>query len=1053
MKDTATLKVLMIEDSPSDALLIQKNLKTALEPGFELTWVKRLDEALSLARGQAFDVCLLDLSLPDSSGIDTCSRIREAAPRLPVVVLTGIDDEAIGLDAIRRGVQDYLPKSVDGRSVARAIRFAVERKRAEETLSDLNANLELRVREQTAEIRKSNELLEQRIAQRTEQLSLANESLRQSRVAALNLAEDALAASKRAEQANAACSLEITERKQTQESLKRQAARFELLAHTANELLQTGKPQELVHSLCRKVMEHLDCQVFFNFLVDEEAGKLRLNASAGIPDEEAKRIEWLDYGAAVCGCAARDCARVVAEHIPSTPDPRTELVKSYGVTAYACHPIMAEGGKALGTLSFGARSRETFSDGDLSLMKAITDQVAVAMARVKNERELVLAKEEWVETFNVIPDHIAILDGNYKILRANKAMIGKLGISSDEVNGLTCHACVHDADNPISSCPHSLLLKDGKQHLAEIHEDNLGGDFLVSVTPLFDAQGKIKGSVHVARDITERKKREEELRMLNRTLRALSRSSQAMMRAEEEEAYLKEICSIITEDCGHAMVWIGFAEDNEAKSIRPNASAGFEQGYLDTLNLTWADVPRGMGPTGTAIRTGRMRMCTNMLTDPAFAPWRAEALKRGYASSIVFPLMHEGKAFGAITIYAKTPEAFQEEEIKLLSELAGDLTYGITTLRVRNAIVQAQNTLREERRLIDTVLQTTGGLIIGLDAQGSIMMFNHACEKATGYTFDEVRGKTLWEFLLVPEEADSVRSVFKGIIAGAIPAETENENYWVTKDGTRRYIRWANSAIKNNDGAVEMVIGTGIDITERKTMEEMLRVKGLELLTANRELDAFSYSVSHDLRAPLHVITGFSQLLLENYGDRFDDRGKEYINLLFSEVDRMGRLIGDILNLSRITRQEIRRVTVDMSALVSEIAGRLRAEQPDRPVEFVIEQNCNAHADEGLMRIVLENLLGNAWKFTKKRESARIEFGIADDEGRRGFFVRDNGAGFDMRGAQRLFTPFQRLHSRGEFEGTGIGLSLVKRVITRHGGEVWVRAREGEGARFYFTVG
>jgi PAS domain S-box-containing protein len=375
------------------------------------------------------------------------------------------------------------------------------------------------------------------------------------------------------------------------------------------------------------------------------------------------------------------------------------------------------------------------------------------------------------------------------------------------------------------------------------------------------------------------------------------------------------------------------------------------------------------------------------------------------------------------------------------------VAYGDMTLRRL-----AEEALREERAFIDTVLQTTGGLIIGLDLEGRIRMFNHACEVSTGYTFEELRGKRFWDILLVPEEIEPIKAVFKGMKEGSIPAESENENYWVCKDGSRRYIRWANSAVKNKNGAIDLVIGTGIDITERKTMEELVRGKASELLTANRELDAFSYSVSHDLRAPLHVITGFGQLLLDRYGEKLEERGKEFLTMLMGEIDRMGRLINDMLRLSRITRQDMQRTEVDISALARETADHLKKEQPDRAAEFSIQEGIKARVDEGLLRIVLENLLGNAWKFTKNRSDARIEFGCKAEGDRRIYFVRDNGAGFNMQGVQRLFNPFQRLHTRDEFEGTGIGLAIVKRVVSRHGGEVWAQGSEGDGASFYFTL-
>jgi PAS domain S-box-containing protein len=195
-------------------------------------------------------------------------------------------------------------------------------------------------------------------------------------------------------------------------------------------------------------------------------------------------------------------------------------------------------------------------------------------------------------------------------------------------------------------------------------------------------------------DITERKQREEELRRLNRTLAAHSHSDQALLRATTEAEFMQEVCRIIVEDCGHAMVWVGFAEDDEARSIRPVAYAGFEEGYLERLHLTWADTERGRGPTGTAIRTAKPSFCRDMLTDPQFAPWREEALSRGYASSLVLPLLESDRAFGALTIYFREPDPFAGDEIALLQGLADDLAYGIRMIRLRDAHVRAEQALR-----------------------------------------------------------------------------------------------------------------------------------------------------------------------------------------------------------------------------------------------------------------------------------------------------------------------------------------------------------------------
>lgn len=235
------------------------------------------------------------------------------------------------------------------------------------------------------------------------------------------------------------------------------------------------------------------------------------------------------------------------------------------------------------------------------------------------------------------------------------------------------------------------------------------------------------------------------------------------------------------------------------------------------------------------------------------------------------------------------------------------------------------------------------------------------------------------------------------------------------------------------------------EIAERKKAEEALEV-------ANKELEAFSYSVSHDLRAPLRSIDGFSQALLEDYTERLDEQGRDYLHRVRAASQRMAQLIDDMLKLSRVTRAELSREEVDLSALAQEIAVELRRAQPGREVEFTVASGLRVHGDPKLLRIVIENLLGNAWKFTGKRSGARIEFGMTHRDGKPAYFVRDNGVGFDMAYAGKLFGAFQRLHDSREFPGTGIGLATVQRVIHKHGGRVWAEGEVEKGATFYFTL-
>jgi signal transduction histidine kinase len=225
-----------------------------------------------------------------------------------------------------------------------------------------------------------------------------------------------------------------------------------------------------------------------------------------------------------------------------------------------------------------------------------------------------------------------------------------------------------------------------------------------------------------------------------------------------------------------------------------------------------------------------------------------------------------------------------------------------------------------------------------------------------------------------------------------------------------------------------------------------------QLEAVNKELEAFSYSVSHDLRAPLRSIDGFSQALLEDYGDKLDPQGQDDLRRVRAATQRMAQLIDDMLNLSRVTRDEMCREELDLSALVRTIAIELRTAEPERQTDFAIADDIKANADARLLRILLENLLGNAWKFTGKRQEAKIEFGVDRSNGNPVYFVRDDGAGFDMAYAGKLFGAFQRLHAMTEFKGTGIGLATVQRIAARHGGRVWAESKVEQGATFYFTL-
>ncbi|MEB0136497.1 ATP-binding protein [Actimicrobium sp. CCC2.4] len=242
------------------------------------------------------------------------------------------------------------------------------------------------------------------------------------------------------------------------------------------------------------------------------------------------------------------------------------------------------------------------------------------------------------------------------------------------------------------------------------------------------------------------------------------------------------------------------------------------------------------------------------------------------------------------------------------------------------------------------------------------------------------------------------------------------------------------------------------EIADRTRIEAALSKKNLELASLNEELRAFSYSVSHDLRTPLRSLDGFSLALLEDYSDKLDADGQDALRRIRMASQRMGRLIDDMLRLSQVTRSEIRPEPIDLSALCNGIVATLSEAQPQRSVQWQVDPGMQLQADKGLIGIVMQNLIENAWKFTGRTDQPAIHIGARNIDGNQVFFVADNGAGFDMLHAEKLFGTFERLHAVSDFTGTGIGLALVKRIIRRHEGEIWAEARVGLGATFYFCM-
>jgi PAS domain S-box-containing protein len=400
-----------------------------------------------------------------------------------------------------------------------------------------------------------------------------------------------------------------------------------------------------------------------------------------------------------------------------------------------------------------------------------------------------------------------------------------------------------------------------------------------------------------------------------------------------------------------------------------------------------------------------------------------------------------------------------------LNNLSGDVEAGqlVRIWGVKRDVtdlVAAQEALQQAKDHAEQLIELASIMVVGLDHTGRVRAFNRTAESITGYSRADVERRNWFEIVAPARLYSQVEQEFRRLLEGGEASTFELP--LLTAAGDERYIVWQNNPISES-GKVVGTISFGVDITARRRMEDALRTvneqlelrveeRTAELGAANRELETFAYSVSHDLRAPLRSIDGFTQALLEDYGATLDERGLDYCNRVRKAAGRMGHLIDDLLVLSRITRTEMRLEDVDLGAMANDIFALLQEREPQRRVRTHVQAGLRARGDVGLLRIMMENLLDNAWKYSRKTEEADIEVGARWDGTRQVFFVRDNGAGFDMALAGKLFAPFQRLHSAQDYAGIGIGLATVQRIVVRHGGRVSASAQVGKGATFEFVL-
>jgi PAS domain S-box-containing protein len=572
-----------------------------------------------------------------------------------------------------------------------------------------------------------------------------------------------------------------------------------------------------------------------------------------------------------------------------------------------------------------------------------------------------------------------------------------------------------------------------------------------------DEEGKAVRVAGSYTDITERKQTEAQIARNLRETRVRYEVSQALAGAETEDKVLDVLIqhaglypqahvSIFTFDRtgGELVAVLRRVDRPELRRAHPfPVGARFPVASMPVMNLYSTDRPF---------------VSNDVFADERVDPTTREVFRRsnvhGEASFAVFPLTAGNEWVGYIALAAESTGYFDEEKQHLYQTLAEQGGVALRAARLRE-------TIRESQQRMSLLVQQSPLAVIELNTDLQVVSWNPAAERIFGYTRDEAQGRSVTS-LIVPEAEQPIACQnYRDLLAQQ--GSTRDTQDSTTKDGRLITCEWFNSPLVSAQGETVGVASLAQDVTERIQAEEEIRRLNAELEqrviertaqleAAVKELEAFSYSVSHDLRAPLRAMDGFSRILLEDYAPQLPPEVARHLKTIRTGSQQMGRLIDDLLVFSRLSRLSLDKQTVDATHLVRQALHSLSGEQAGRRVEISIGELPPCRGDPTLLQQVWTNLLSNALKFTRGRDGARIEVGCTEQDGEPVYFVRDNGAGFDMQYADKLFGVFQRLHHPEEYEGTGIGLAIVQRIIARHGGRVWAEGEVNHGATFRFAL-
>ena len=673
-------------------------------------------------------------------------------------------------------------------------------------------------------------------------------------------------------------------------------------------------------------------------------------------------------------------------------------------------------------------------------------------ARQQAEAAVARSKADWERTFDAVPDLIAIIGPEHRIIRVNRALATRLGTTPDQCVGLRCHEAVHGLDHPPEFCPHARLLLDGQEHVEEVCEPRLHGEFLVTTSPLTDADGRLTGSVHVARDITEHKRADAHIVHLNQLLRVIREINRLIVHEPEAPRLLARACACLQQTRGYLLVWVGGLK-GDSKQVVPMAWAGPREDYLSHVTITADDSPTGQGPVGTALRTRQPWLCQDTATDPRFALWRAPALERGYRSLASMPMVHGDRLFGVISVYTDHPDAFDGEEMGLLKELADDLALALESIENKERHQQAEVSLREsETRFREQarLLELAQDAIIVRDMGGCIQFWNQGAATLYGWKAEEALGRTVTElFEADPEKFQSAHEQLLRL------GQWTGERHLRAKDGRELVagIRW--TLVRDAQGQPKSVLAIHTDLTEKKQLEaQFLRAQRLE------GLGLLASGIAHDLNNILAPIVMAAPMLRELEDEA---EAKETLAMIQANVQRGTDIIRQLLIFGRGLKGE--RAPLQLQHIIKAMGTVIRETFPR---DLIYQQTCPADlwpivGDATQLHQVLMNLCVNArdampqgGALTVRAANCHLNEHQAafTPEAHAGPYVvlevQDTGMGIPPENLERIFDPFFTTKALGY--GTGLGLSTVLGIVKSHGGFLQVESTLGQGTRFIVNL-